>query len=565
MKKIRAVTAMLMSMVFGVSAYAEVLGTVADSKVYNFGAGTYLHNTTFLSDSGTVGKQTEYYVEYTPNSMAYPIVENGLTVWGTRTITEAAKYIENRGYRPLIGINGDFFSFQTGIPMGISISRGEILTKTDDTLDAVGFLEDGSAFIDKLAIKTSLKYKGQTVNVECINRWYTKDYTPLCLLTDKFGDKTHTQGECLFLMCTAIEGRAALGETMQLRIDDKFEYSGSVNIPEGKTVLMISKYGNQELYNFLNSMEKGNIAEIENSAAAGDTKMWEQVQSAIGTVAGRLIENGKIGGGFEEGAAPRTAVGVKADGNIIFYVLDGRQSGYSYGARNETIARRLQELGCIEAVNLDGGGSTAMSGVYPGSTNTVVINSPSDGKLRSCANYIFLQDVRKPTGIVESAVFNGNENRNHMSGTSTALSFGSLLDTSGCPMNNLGEAKLEIINGEGSNSYLDKDDVLKFEGNGTVTVQIVNTDGSVVKGDVYQVFSEPESMKIYNENTWKEISEIYLKQGEMRTINLEAAPYIGTTELHSQDGVFEWSVVGDIGTVDEMGVYTAKTTGDKAG
>lgn len=565
MKKYTAIISFLLIAVLSVNVYAEVLGTVADTQTVDFGAGTYLHSTTFLSDQGTVGKQTEYYVEYTPNSMAYPVVENGMSVWGTRTIEEASQYIEDRGYRPLIGINGDYFSFTTGIPMGTSISRGEILTKTDGTLDAVGFLEDGSGFIDKLNIKTTLSDGNNSVNVECINRWYTKDYTPICLLTDKFAASTHTLSECLFLICSVEDGRAALGETLKLKVDDKFEYNGNIDIPEGKMVLLISKNGNPELYSFLNSISIGQEVEITNEAVTGDTQRWSQVQSAIGTSAGRLIENGNIGSGFEEGAAPRTAVGIKPDGNIIFYVLDGRQSGHSYGARIETIAKRLLELGCIDAINLDGGGSTAMAGVYPGSGTVSIINSPSDGNLRSCANYIFLQDMRRPTGIISSAYFNSEANRNHMSGTSTSISFGSLVDTSGYPMNDLGEAHLEVVNEDGSKSYIDDDNVLHFEGSGKVTVQIVNTDGSRIDGEVYQVYDEPESMKVYNENTWEEITEIYLKPNESYSVNLEAAPYVGGTELHSYDGIFEWSVEGDIGSIDNNGNYIAKTNGDKAG
>ena len=71
-------------------------------------------------------------------------------------------------------------------------------------------------------------------------------------------------------------------------------------------------------------------------------------------------------------------MGIKADGSIIFYTIDGRQSGYSYGARKETVAKRLLELGCVDAVNLDGGGSTQLGGTLPETTDFVILNSPSE-------------------------------------------------------------------------------------------------------------------------------------------------------------------------------------------
>ena len=79
------------------------------------GAFTYFHNVQFNSDS--VGKQNEYYVEYTPNEDAVPIVVNGASIWGTRNIKQAEQYMQENGLRPLAGINADYFSFKTGIPL----------------------------------------------------------------------------------------------------------------------------------------------------------------------------------------------------------------------------------------------------------------------------------------------------------------------------------------------------------------------------------------------------------------------------------------------------------------
>ena len=68
------------------------------------GAFTYFHNVQFNSDS--VGKQNEYYVEYTPNEDAVPIVVNGASIWGTRNIKQAEQYMQD----PVIcyGLRADF-------------------------------------------------------------------------------------------------------------------------------------------------------------------------------------------------------------------------------------------------------------------------------------------------------------------------------------------------------------------------------------------------------------------------------------------------------------------------
>ncbi len=57
---------------------------------------------------------------------------------------------------------------------------------------------------------------------------------------------------------------------------------------------------------------------------------------------------------------PRTAMGYTADGKLIVLVIQGRFPKLAEGATLEQEARMLQQLGCIEALNLDGGGSSCM-------------------------------------------------------------------------------------------------------------------------------------------------------------------------------------------------------------
>jgi hypothetical protein len=95
----------------------------------------------------------------------------------------------------------------------------------------------------------------------------------------------------------------------------------------------------------------------------------------------RLVRSGRSAGppdpgiypsGFADARHPRTAVGVRADGRLILVAVDGRQPELSVGMTIAELASLLLELGAVEAVNMDGGGSTTM--VVRGK----VANSPSD-------------------------------------------------------------------------------------------------------------------------------------------------------------------------------------------
>jgi len=57
---------------------------------------------------------------------------------------------------------------------------------------------------------------------------------------------------------------------------------------------------------------------------------------------------------------PRTCVGYTNNGYLIIMAIQGRFPGIAEGATLEQEARLLKELGCIEALNLDGGGSSCM-------------------------------------------------------------------------------------------------------------------------------------------------------------------------------------------------------------
>lgn len=85
-----------------------------------------------------------------------------------------------------------------------------------------------------------------------------------------------------------------------------------------------------------------------------------------------IIRNGKgdIQPSLLAGLQPRTVIGQRADKSIIFLVIDGRQ-GSKLGASLTEVRDLMLSLGAVNAVCLDGGGSTTM--YYNGE----VINSPS--------------------------------------------------------------------------------------------------------------------------------------------------------------------------------------------
>ncbi len=94
---------------------------------------------------------------------------------------------------------------------------------------------------------------------------------------------------------------------------------------------------------------------------------------------------------FTKARHPRSAIGIKANGKVILLTVDGRQDNSAGLSLNE-LTQVMRWLGCVSAINLDGGGSTTLWTEKLG-----VINYPSDNKKwdhegeRKVANVVILK------------------------------------------------------------------------------------------------------------------------------------------------------------------------------
>lgn len=67
-----------------------------------------------------------------------------------------------------------------------------------------------------------------------------------------------------------------------------------------------------------------------------------------------------MGNSSIQNSNPRTGVGMISPNHYVFVVVDGRKEGYSKGMTLNEFSKLFEELGCTEAYNLDGGGSSTM-------------------------------------------------------------------------------------------------------------------------------------------------------------------------------------------------------------
>ena len=192
--------------------------------------------------------------------------------------------------------------------------------------------------------------------------------------------------------------RIALREKFDLVVNGDFFLARGVNDGEGT-----------------NSAYRADIWSRVSGAAATDGKVWStstnarpclvvrkagavsiEMVSAPGTnmnavISGNtmLVKNGVVVPHENKLRHPRTAVGLdEKRKRLVLLVVDGRKPGVARGMSYDELAEEMLRLGCRDAFNLDGGGSSVMA-VRDKSAGTMnILNEPTDGRERAVANVL---------------------------------------------------------------------------------------------------------------------------------------------------------------------------------
>jgi len=539
-KKILATVCVMIFTINSVSA--SILGTtLRDSAQIRFSDSVVVQYNKFLSDQSGVGNQSEYYAVYTPNEKVVPVVMTGGDIYGKRTVTQAIEYMKNNGMVPMIGINASFFSLQTGIPMGHTVTEGIVTSKDDRALPAIGFREDSTAFIDNMSIITTATFGDDySLQIPHINKYISSETQMLTMYTPDFGVKTGTNTQTLNIVLSNLTDSIRIGGELSCIVEKIFISDTPVDIEKDKAILSINTNGNQWAITLLNTLKEGD--EIKISTTANSDK-WNGIKNALASEGKRLLENSEVSKPLNAGSSPRTAVGIKDNGEVVFYVLDGRQNGYSYGAREETIAKRLLELGCVDAINLDGGGSTTIAGIYPGCDVTQVMNSPSDGTQRKVTNFIFLQNLTKPSQTPAYAYIYPYR-ANILSGSKMKLTV-KTVDENYHPTNH--SSVSFTVNDFGK---INENEELTASGEGKIVIDVT---ADCAKGSVtYNSYNTPETIKVLNSETNSILTQIDVKPGDV--IKLNAKAWMHGEEMISDNNAFLWTLSNtENASIDENG------------
>lgn len=536
------------------AAASEAMGEDLTAKDTLLHQQTQLSTNTFWSTAYN-DLRTENLITYVPNGDVRPIVTYGEVLTERGTVTGTARKLESQGYRVVAGINGDFYNVNNGLPIGIVITEGE-LRSSDGGYYAMGFRADGTAVVGKPGVRVSvnLGYQGMDeygTPVEMVrpvggvNKARVSE-GGIHLYTYDFNTR-HTTGNTeagVDVICTVQEGRLSIGETMTAVVDQVVEASSATEIGPGQIVLSANLKADADRVDALRNTPVGTVITLDVTAASEE---WNEVEYAVGALYS-LVSGGAVTAGLPTGVNPRTAVGCRADGTVVFYTIDGRRSGHSVGASLDQIARRMIELGCTDVLGLDGGGSTTMAVTAPDKLEAGTVNRPSDGGERAVSNQVFLVAPNQPTGEL-SHFYVQADHQYVLAGSRVNIS-ASAVDTNFIPM--AADYRLETDGGTLEGSVLTTP---SQGGQVTVTAGSGQRTGSTT---VYAVVT-PDALAIRSTDGTA-LTTLSAAPGTVTQLTATAA--YQHKSLQADPEAFTWTVEGNIGTVDALGNFTATMPGE---
>ncbi len=386
------------SVIFTNNAFAvpQVINQSVEKQ--NITSGVVLEYYTRFTTSGWINSNV-LRVDLQNENVKVDSLVNKTSVTGIKSVRNLA---DSAG--ALAAVNASFFDMEKGDAFGSIMSNGEfaMASAKDNNTQTAGFSLDNlnNALFAYWDTKIDLiTPSGNTRPVAAYNR-YTGFYNYKMYIVDtKWGSKTPgvSKNYPNWLEMVVEDGVVKEFSENKPGIDiPKNGYVVLATMGDDKYLKDNFKVGDPVDYDITLSVDSANMK----TALTGGTLLVKD---------GNVITNFTHSPTLLTTRAPRTAVGTTADGKTLLIVtVDGRSRGGSIGMTQAELASYMKELGCTNAINFDGGGSTTMVAREEGNTGLSLVNAPSDGFERGVSASLGVFSIG-PKGPVDSLLVTAYE------------------------------------------------------------------------------------------------------------------------------------------------------------
>ena len=292
------------------------------------------------------------------------------------------------------GVNGDFFDIgNSGAPLGGIVQNGQLIKSPNGGTgwNHAGVGKDGIGRLVDLTLEASATFGGATHVVNGLNVASAGVANPLLAFTPAWG--TYSRSHALGTATNKAEALISGGKV----VSTDPATAGASEIP-ADSFYLVGAGTSADLIRTLTVGQDVAFTYGLKDAVAKD------LQFAIGGNQYLMRDGVRVPDAqLDPSLAPRTAICFKDDGRtMILAIVDGRQTVVP-GVSLRDLARIMEDRGCVQAMNLDGGGSTTLVTRPLGETKTVVRNTPSDGAQRNDPNGVGVF-VKPGNGKVENLI-----------------------------------------------------------------------------------------------------------------------------------------------------------------
>lgn len=361
MKKIIFILSVLFVLLSFVSVSAAPLYTDRTEEIVTDGV-TLIKEQRFFGDSAL--NITLIKADLTNKNLSFDLLKNSGGSDKVDTVMGHAK----GDSRTVVAINGDFFSYYKGnqnFSLGIEIKDGELLQSHINSDMAAGFFKDNKMILSYVDFTMNITAPdGTQMPIAHINK-PTDYYGAVLMYTPDFNGGTSPHLPSGITAVTVVEDVVTA---------KGISVGGVIPIPENGYILAID----DNMTPFLDY--KFNVGDYVKTSISVIPSI-DGVQTAFGGGT-LLLKDGKKTAITHDvsGTHPRSVIGTNDDGSVIYMMtVDGRQS-VSKGVSLSDLADICLQMGMSNAINLDGGGSTAMVGKTLEENNLHVLNSPSENR-----------------------------------------------------------------------------------------------------------------------------------------------------------------------------------------
>lgn len=309
------------------------------------------------------------------------------SIIGTERPSAMAQRNSRPGHQAFAAINGDFYntvSPNTGTPVNGQMLAGQVAKVPHDSRPLIAFNAANDAFIDVMTFAGRVFRGEQEYALASVNS--TRNTDNLVLFNRWIGTHTRTNVWGTEVLLSLLDSAWGVNRKVRLEVREVLKGKGSTPIPADKVVLS----GHGKAASFLDQCLPGDTVEMEITLGLKNSPAHFPAFTEMIGGDRVILRNGAVLETNWPELHPRTAAGFSSDrSRVILVVVDGR-SDYSKGVSTKQLADILKASGASDALNLDGGGSSAMV------VRNKVKNSVSDGSERAVGNALLVVSTAIP-------------------------------------------------------------------------------------------------------------------------------------------------------------------------